>query len=93
MALCLGFVNKINQDLCYLREPEILALIIEASVYEIFKSFKDSQDYFIKSDFHSFLIVCRTIVALVYNVLKTFMEMNSKLFDELTSSYKADRQK
>ena len=35
----------------------------------------------------------RTIVALVYNVLKTFMEMNSKLFDELTSSYKSDRQK
>ena len=32
-------------------------------------------------------------MALVYNVLKTFMEMNSKLFDELTSSYKADRQK
>ncbi|XP_065056297.1 serine/threonine-protein phosphatase 2A 56 kDa regulatory subunit epsilon isoform-like isoform X1 [Rhopilema esculentum] len=35
----------------------------------------------------------QTIVALVYNVLKSFMEMNSKLFDELTSSYKADRQK
>ncbi|CAB4001402.1 serine threonine- phosphatase 2A 56 kDa regulatory subunit epsilon isoform [Paramuricea clavata] len=35
----------------------------------------------------------QTIVALVYNVLKTFMDMNSKLFDELTSSYKADRQK
>jgi len=34
-----------------------------------------------------------TIVALVYNVLKTFMEMNSKLFDELTASYKAERQK
>ncbi|KAK2163254.1 hypothetical protein LSH36_83g04017 [Paralvinella palmiformis] len=35
----------------------------------------------------------QTIVALVYNVLKTFMEMNSQLFDELTSSYKAERQK
>ena len=35
----------------------------------------------------------QTIVALVYNVLKTFMEINSKLFDELTSSYKAERQK
>lgn len=35
----------------------------------------------------------QTIVALVYNVLKSFMEMNSRLFDELTSSYKADRQK
>ncbi|XP_014249434.1 serine/threonine-protein phosphatase 2A 56 kDa regulatory subunit epsilon isoform isoform X1 [Cimex lectularius] len=35
----------------------------------------------------------QTIIALVYNVLKTFMDMNSKLFDELTSSYKADRQK
>ncbi|XP_040207412.1 serine/threonine-protein phosphatase 2A 56 kDa regulatory subunit alpha isoform isoform X3 [Rana temporaria] len=34
-----------------------------------------------------------TIVALVYNVLKTFMEMNGKLFDELTGSYKAERQK
>lgn len=35
----------------------------------------------------------QTIVALVYNVLKTFMEMNSRLFDELTSNYKAERQK
>ncbi|XP_038078521.1 serine/threonine-protein phosphatase 2A 56 kDa regulatory subunit epsilon isoform-like isoform X1 [Patiria miniata] len=35
----------------------------------------------------------QTIVALVYNVLKTFMEMNSKLFDDLTSGYKAERQK
>jgi serine/threonine-protein phosphatase 2A regulatory subunit B' len=34
-----------------------------------------------------------TIVSLVYNVLKTFMEMNSKLFDELTASYKAEKQK
>ena len=33
------------------------------------------------------------IAALVYNVLKTFMEMNSNLFDELTSNYKAERQK
>lgn len=35
----------------------------------------------------------QTIVALIYNVLKTFMEMNSKLFDDLTASYKAERQK
>lgn len=35
----------------------------------------------------------QTIVALVYNVLKTFMEMNSKLFDDLTATYKAERQK
>uniref|UniRef100_S4RGA7 Protein phosphatase 2, regulatory subunit B', beta n=1 Tax=Petromyzon marinus TaxID=7757 RepID=S4RGA7_PETMA len=35
----------------------------------------------------------QTIVALVYNILKTFMEMNSKLFDELTASYKAERQR
>ncbi|XP_028997531.1 serine/threonine-protein phosphatase 2A 56 kDa regulatory subunit alpha isoform [Betta splendens] len=34
-----------------------------------------------------------TIVALVYNVLKVLMEMNCTLFDELTSSYKADRQR
>ncbi|XP_039248669.1 serine/threonine-protein phosphatase 2A 56 kDa regulatory subunit epsilon isoform-like [Styela clava] len=34
-----------------------------------------------------------TIVALVYNVLKTFMEMNGQLFDKLTASYKAERQK
>ena len=35
----------------------------------------------------------QTIVALVYNVLKTFMEMNGKLFDELTANYKSERQK
>lgn len=34
-----------------------------------------------------------TIIALVYNVLKTLMEMNGKLFDELTASYKAERQR
>ncbi|KAE9554333.1 hypothetical protein FO519_002443 [Halicephalobus sp. NKZ332] len=34
-----------------------------------------------------------TIVALVYNVLKTFMEMNGRLFDELTANYKLERQK
>ncbi|XP_069772348.1 protein phosphatase 2, regulatory subunit B', epsilon isoform X2 [Narcine bancroftii] len=33
------------------------------------------------------------IVALVYNVLKAFMEMNGPLFDELTATYKSDRQK
>lgn len=35
----------------------------------------------------------RTIVSLIYNVLKTFMEMNSKLFDDLTASYKVEKQK
>ncbi|KAK7907694.1 hypothetical protein WMY93_016306 [Mugilogobius chulae] len=35
----------------------------------------------------------QTIVALVYNVLKTLMEMNGPLFDELTTSYKTDRQR
>ncbi|XP_053261396.1 serine/threonine-protein phosphatase 2A 56 kDa regulatory subunit epsilon isoform isoform X2 [Podarcis raffonei] len=33
------------------------------------------------------------IVALVYNVLKAFMEMNSAMFDELTATYKSDRQR
>ncbi|XP_048083318.1 serine/threonine-protein phosphatase 2A 56 kDa regulatory subunit beta isoform-like isoform X1 [Alosa alosa] len=33
------------------------------------------------------------IVSLIYNVLKTFMEMNSTLFDDLTSSYKLEKQK
>ncbi|KAI1719877.1 protein phosphatase 2A regulatory B subunit (B56 family) domain-containing protein [Ditylenchus destructor] len=35
----------------------------------------------------------QTIVALVYNVLKAFMEMNGKLFDELTANYKMERQR
>ncbi|CAD5122883.1 DgyrCDS11283 [Dimorphilus gyrociliatus] len=35
----------------------------------------------------------QTIVALIYSVLRTFMEMNSTLFDELTNNYKAERQK
>lgn len=35
----------------------------------------------------------QTIVSLVYNVLKTFMEMNGTLFNELTACYKAERQK
>ncbi|XP_061566687.1 serine/threonine-protein phosphatase 2A 56 kDa regulatory subunit beta isoform isoform X2 [Cololabis saira] len=35
----------------------------------------------------------QTIVSLIYNVMKTFMEMNSKLFDDLTASYKVEKQK
>ncbi|KAJ8275444.1 hypothetical protein COCON_G00071960 [Conger conger] len=35
----------------------------------------------------------QTIVSLIYNVLKTFMEMNSQLFDDLTASYKVEKQK
>lgn len=38
------------------------------------------------------LLAVRTIVSLIYNVLKTFMEMNGKLFDELTASYKLEKQ-
>uniref|UniRef100_A0A8C1K3K6 Serine/threonine protein phosphatase 2A regulatory subunit n=1 Tax=Cyprinus carpio TaxID=7962 RepID=A0A8C1K3K6_CYPCA len=34
----------------------------------------------------------QTIISLIYNVLKTFMEMNSKLFDDLTASYKVEKQ-
>ena len=33
------------------------------------------------------------IVTLVYNVLKAFMEMNSTMFDELTATFKSDRQR
>ncbi|KTG34306.1 hypothetical protein cypCar_00003162 [Cyprinus carpio] len=33
------------------------------------------------------------ISALIYNVLKAFMEMNSALFDELAANYKSDRQR
>lgn len=35
----------------------------------------------------------QTIVSLVFNVLKTCTEMNEPLFNELTSSYKTERQK
>lgn len=41
----------------------------------------------------SFSMFHRAIVALVYNVLKAFMEMNSTMFDELTATYKSDRQR
>lgn len=42
--------------------------------------------------FHESPCCVRTIVSLIYNVLKTFMEMNGKLFDELTASYKLEKQ-
>jgi len=35
----------------------------------------------------------QTIVSLVYNVLKTFMQMNTDVFDSLTASYKTEQQK
>lgn len=35
----------------------------------------------------------QSIVGVVYNVLRTFMDMNLSLFDELTACYKAERQK
>ena len=33
----------------------------------------------------------QAILTLVYNVLKSFMEANSKLFDELTANYKVEQ--
>lgn len=56
-----------------------------------FSSVKPPCAYTSEVSFHLFL--CRTIVSLIYNVLKTFMEMNSKLFDDLTASYKVEKQK
>lgn len=38
-------------------------------------------------------LITRAISALIYNVLKAFMEMNSALFDELASTYKSERQR
>lgn len=35
----------------------------------------------------------QTIVSLVYNVLKTFMEMNTEVFDNLTASYKVEQER
>jgi len=35
----------------------------------------------------------QAILTLVYNVLKTFMEMNSTLFEELTANYKLEEAK
>jgi len=35
----------------------------------------------------------QAILTLVYNVLKTFMEMNSTLFEELTANYKHEEAK
>lgn len=38
------------------------------------------------------LIICRTILGLVYNALKLCMEMNPELFDECVSRYRQQRQ-
>ena len=35
----------------------------------------------------------QSILTLVYNVLKALMEMNSKLFDELTTNYNLEQTK
>jgi len=35
----------------------------------------------------------QAILTLVYNVLKTFMEMNGQLFEELTANYKHEEAK
>lgn len=40
-----------------------------------------------------FFSITRAISALIYNVLKAFMEMNSALFDELAATYKSERQR
>ncbi|MEQ2281968.1 hypothetical protein AMECASPLE_035730 [Ameca splendens] len=69
---------------CYFTEVE--------NLYNFFpklKTFHVSQSARLKV----FLYPSRTIVSLIYNVLKTFMEMNSKLFDDLTASYKVEKQK
>lgn len=43
--------------------------------------------------FFFFFSITRAISALIYNVLKAFMEMNSALFDELAATYKSERQR
>lgn len=58
---------------------------VKLHVHDMFRMFY--------SHANNYLLCYRTIVALVYNVLKTLMEMNCTLFDELTSSYKSDRQR
>lgn len=63
----------------------------ELKVYSVYREPVNPSVFY--SDAGDSLLFCRTIVALVYNVLKTLMEMNCTLFDELTSSYKSDRQR
>ena len=67
-----------SPSLCYVASNNQLSMFVE-------------QQLLLK--FIVLLCLYRTIVALVYNVLKTMMQMNGKLFDDLTNSYKADKQK
>ena len=39
------------------------------------------------------ILYFRAIKALVYNVLKSFMDMDLHLFEKLATSYKSERQK
>uniref|UniRef100_A0A665XAI5 Serine/threonine protein phosphatase 2A regulatory subunit n=1 Tax=Echeneis naucrates TaxID=173247 RepID=A0A665XAI5_ECHNA len=66
----------------------VILPIMFASLYRISKDYDHSVMSFCPSP-----LPPRAIVALVYNVLKAFMEMNSTLFDELTATYKSDRQR
>ncbi|XP_009886862.1 PREDICTED: serine/threonine-protein phosphatase 2A 56 kDa regulatory subunit alpha isoform [Charadrius vociferus] len=85
--LPLNFVFQVAERALYFWNNEYILSLIEENIDKILPIMFGSLYKISKEHWNP------TIVALVYNVLKTLMEMNGKLFDELTSSYKAERQR
>ncbi|XP_031408029.1 serine/threonine-protein phosphatase 2A 56 kDa regulatory subunit alpha isoform [Meleagris gallopavo] len=87
MAGLLTFAFQVAERALYFWNNEYILSLIEENIDKILPIMFGSLYKISKEHWNP------TIVALVYNVLKTLMEMNGKLFDELTSSYKAERQR
>lgn len=95
--ICMNFVNDREVKICFFFQVAERALYFWNNEYAM-SLIEDNNAVIMPIMFPALYRISKehwnqTIVALVYNVLKTFMEMNSKLFDELTASYKAERQK
>ncbi|KAK2119297.1 hypothetical protein P7K49_000683 [Saguinus oedipus] len=81
--------------------PKVVRMVAEKALYYwnneyIMSLIEENTDIIFPSCFPAFIGFRKwspAIVALVYNVLKAFMEMNSTMFDELTATYKSGRQR
>jgi serine/threonine-protein phosphatase 2A regulatory subunit B' len=78
---------QVAEHSLYFWKKECITSLIEENNHVIMPIMLPALYHISKEHWHE------RVVALVYYLLKTFIEMNSKLFDELTASYMAERQK
>lgn len=88
LAKCMASPHfQVAERVLYLWNNDYIVSMIEQNFVEIFPTIFPSLYQISKTHWNS------TIISLVFNVLKTCMEMNEDLFNELTVSLKIKKQK